>query len=259
MRVINADSFDRTPDHCDNCALLAWSQSSGLTEVDLARFNRLITHRRPIKTGTYVTHAGSPLESLYVVHSGFLKTTSGNESGLEQITGFLMPGDLVGMCGIASGQHQCNTVAIEDSTVCGISFSQLEQLCGKHPELQRHFHTLLSTEINRDHRLMLLLGIMHAEERLALFLLEFSTRFTARGESPTLLRLPMKHQEIASYLGLSLETISRLLTRLSGDGLIAVDHKYIEIKTVEGLKRIAGNAGNAARRRIRIVSSRSEI
>ncbi len=152
-----------------------------------------------------------------------------------------MPGDPAGMDGIGNGKHQFDTVAIEDSSVCAISFDLLEQLCGEFPGLQRDFHRLLSTEINRDHGLMLLLGVMHAEERLTVFLLNLSTRFAARGYSATQFRLPMRHRDIGSHLGLSLETVSRLLTRLSKDEVIALDHKYLRIKTVEGLKQRLGD------------------
>lgn len=226
---------------CLNCGLLAWCQSGQLAARDAARFSKHITHHRPVKRGAYLHHAEGPLESLHVIHSGFLKTTTGNESGLEQVTGFLMPGDPAGMDGIDSGKHQFDTVAIEDSSVCSISFGLLEQLCGEFPGLQRDFLRLLSTEINRNHGLMLLLGVMNAEERLIVFLLNLSARFAARGYSATQFRLPMRHQDIGSHLGLSMETISRLLTKLSNDEAIALDHKYLRIKTVEGLKQRLGD------------------
>jgi CRP/FNR family transcriptional regulator, anaerobic regulatory protein len=203
----------------------------------VARFDKLIIHRRPIKEGAYLYSAGAPLESLHVIHSGFLKTTVGNETGLEQVTAFLMPGDPAGMDGIASGKHQSNTVAIEDSSACGISYVQLEKLCRELPILERHFEGLLSNEINLDYALMMSLGVMHAEERFASFLLSLSARFAARGDSAIQFRLPMKHHEIGSYLGLSLETISRLITKFSKEELIALNHKYIQIKTIEGLNQ----------------------
>lgn len=223
-------------DKCPNCGLLAWAQSSQLDAHDAARFNNLITHHRPIEKNTYLHHAGSPLESLHVVHSGFLKSIIGNEDGKEQITGFLMPGDPVELDAIASKRHQSGVIAVEDSSVCGISLVQLEQLCCEFPAFQHHFHQLLSGEINHDHRHMLWLGVMHAEERIVRFLLSFSERIAARGYSATQFKLP-KHQDIASYLGLSLETVSRELTSLRKDEIIALDHYYIQIKNVDALKQ----------------------
>ena len=235
--LLKVTSCDQAPAGCANCRLHAWGQLCQLAASDLARFDNLIIHCRQIKKGAYLYHAGSPFESLHVVQSGCLKSTVGNASGLEQVTGFVVPGDFAGMDGIASGKYQANAVALEDSSVCGISFGQIEQLCRKFPVLQRDFHRLLGREIDRDHKLMLLLGTLHAEERLAYFLLSFSTRFDAGRDPATQFMLPMKHKDIASYLGLKLETVSRLLTRLGRDEIIALDRKDIRIRNVDGLKQ----------------------
>ena len=235
--LLKVPACDQAPDGCTSCSLREWARFCQLAASDLARFDNLIIHCRQVKKGAYLYHAGSPFESLHVIHSGSLKTTVGNENGLEQVAGFVVPGDFAGMDGIASGRYQANAVALEDSSVCGISFGQFEQLCRKSPVLQRDFHRLLGREIDRDHQLMMSLGTLHAEERLAYFLLSFSTRSDAGRDPATQFMLPMKHKDIASYLGLKLETISRLLTRLGRDGIIALDHKAIRIRNVEGLKQ----------------------
>lgn len=222
---------------CANCGLLAWSQASRLGAADAAHFNDLITHHRPVSRGAHLYHAGAALDFMHVIHSGFLVATTGTDDGMEQVTCFLMPGDAAGLDGIASSRHQCNTIAIEDSSVCGLAYADLERACSTFPALQHHFHCLLGSEINRDRRLMLLLGGMRAEERVAAFLLDLSTRFAARGYSPTEFKLPMRHQDIGSYLGLRLETMSRLFAKLGRENLITLDGRYIRINDIEALRQ----------------------
>jgi len=226
---------------CQNCGLLSWSRAAALTTHVAMRFNDLITHYRPLASGSYLHRAGLHLTDLCAVHSGFLKTTLGNANGLEQITGFVMPGDLVGMDAIGSGMHLCNTIALENSSVCGISFAALERLCRESPELQKHFHRMLSMEITRDHGIMLLLGVMSAEKRLAVFLLNLSRRFGQLGYSPTRFKLAMTRDEIGSYLGLSLETVSRTLSKFNKEQLITVSGKEIRIKNLDGLEQNFGD------------------
>ena len=180
--------------------------------------------------------SGTALVSLYVINSGFLKASINDNNGHEQITGFFMPGDLVGMEAIATGKHQCNTTALEDSSLCGIVFASLEQLNREIPSLQHDFNRTLGAEINRDHGMMLLLGAMCAEERVAMFLLNLSRRFAIRGRSGTRLHLPMTRQEIGNYLGLTLETVSRTFSHLGALGLIVTRGKDIEIRDTARLQ-----------------------
>jgi CRP/FNR family transcriptional regulator len=160
------------------------------------------------------------------------------EDGREQVTGFQMAGEILGMDGIGSEKHTCNAVALEDSEVCVIPFNELEEYSREISALQHHFHKVMSREIVRDHGVMMLLGIMRAEGRLAAFLLNLSQRFTARGYSPTEFNLRMTRNEIGSYLGLKLETVSRAFSRLQEEGLITVHQKHIQIRDAAGLKKL---------------------
>ena len=182
--------------------------------------------------------SGTALVSLYVINSGFLKASINDNNGHEQITGFFMPGDLVGMEAIATGKHQCNTTALEDSSLCGIVFASLEQLNREIPSLQRDFNQTLGAEINRDHGMMLLLGAMRAEERVAMFLLNLSRRFAIRGRSGTCFHLPMTRQEIGNYLGLTLETISRAFSHLVDLGFIVTRGKDIKTRDAARLQEV---------------------
>jgi CRP/FNR family transcriptional regulator len=225
---------------CQNCGFLAWCLPADLTLREANRFNERIVHRRPIKRNEYLHHAGAALTSLNVINSGFLKTSITNGSGHEQITGFSMSGELVGMDAIGATRHLCNTVALEDSHLCGIAFSDFEQLTRNIPALQQHFHRAMGAEITRDYGIMLLLGGMRAEERVAMFLLNISKRFTARGYSGVRFRLPMTRYEIGNYLGLKLETVSRVFSRLDDIELIAINGKEIEIKNLAQLQQRIG-------------------
>jgi CRP/FNR family transcriptional regulator len=227
---------------CSSCTLRELCLPAGLNEDELNRLDSMVNRKRPIKRGDYLYRSGAPMVSLYAIRSGFLKSCVLHDDGREQVAGFHMMGELVGMDAIASGKHVCDAIALEDSDVCEIPYADLEQLSRDIPALQHHFHRILSREIGRDYGVMLLLGSMRAEERLAAFLLNLSQRFAARGYSPTRFNLRMTREEIGSYLGLKLETISRAFSRFQEDGLIAVQNKYIEIKDLDRLRGVLGQA-----------------
>jgi CRP/FNR family transcriptional regulator len=160
------------------------------------------------------------------------------EDGRDQVTGFQMTGELLGLDGISGEMHTCNAIALEDSEVCAIPFLHLEGLSRQIHTLQHHFHKVMSREIVRDHGVMMLLGTMRAEERLAAFLLNLSQRFKARGYSPAEFNLRMSRDEIGSYLGLKLETVSRAFSRFQEDGLLAVHQRKIRILNTAGLRKL---------------------
>ncbi len=200
----------------------------------------MVNRRRPIRRGDYLYRSGAALESLYAIRSGFMKSCVLHEDGREQVAGFHMMGDLMGLDAIGSERHICDAVALEDSEVCEIPLAVLERLSRDMRSLQQHFHRILSREIVRDHGVMLLLGTMRAEERLAAFLLNLSQRFAARGYSPTEFYLRMTRQDIGSYLGLKLETISRALSRFHEEKLIEVRTRHLKILDMEALRALIG-------------------
>jgi CRP/FNR family transcriptional regulator len=200
-----------------------------LSSRDRERFDSLIGAPRTLQRGRHLYMVGDPFKAIFVVRCGSFKTSLTTSEGREQVTGFQMAGDLLGIDGISSDAYTGYAVALEDSQVCAIQFVELETLASQMPALQRHLHQLMSREIVRDHGVMLLLGYMGAEARLAAFMLNLSQRFAARGYSATEFHLRMTREEIGSYLGLQLETVSRALSRLQDDGLVAVDMKHIRI------------------------------
>jgi CRP/FNR family transcriptional regulator len=228
---------------CPGCGFIDWAQRGMLSAGDMRRFCDRIEHRRMRKNHEHLHRAGAALVALYVINSGFVKTIISDGNGHEQITGFSMPGDLVGLDAIATGKHQCSTIALEDSSLCGMAFADLEQLNREDQALQRHFHQTLGVEITRDHGMMLLLGAMRAEERVAMFLLNLSRRFALRGLSETRFRMPMTRQEIGNYLGLTLETVSRAFSHLAGERLITIDNKEVEIRNIDRLQQLLQGKG----------------
>ena len=223
---------------CSNCNLRELCLPFGLNIEELERLDDLVSTRRRIKRGDHLYRAGSAFDAIYAIRSGFFKTDVLLEDGRDQVTGFQMAGELLGLDGISTEHHTCNAIALEDSEICAIPFSRLESLSREIHTLQHHFHKVMSREIVRDHGVMMLLGTMRAEERLAAFLLNLSQRFTARGFSHAEFYLRMTREEIGSYLGLKLETVSRAFSRFQEEGHIAVQQKHIRILNVNGLKAL---------------------
>ena len=225
---------------CSSCNVRELCLPKGLDGEDIRRVERVVYARRRVKRGEALYRAGDQFNSIYGVRSGFFKTTAINEDGREQVTGFYMPGELLGMDGIGAGVYHGNAIALEDCEVCVLPFALVEALGREIPALQRHLHCVLSREIVRDHGVMMLLGSMRAEERLAAFLLNLSRRLLQRGYSPTEFHLRMTREEIGGYLGLKLETVSRLFSKFQADGLIEVQQKFVRILDVPGLEAVLG-------------------
>lgn len=229
---------------CSSCSLHDVCLPSGLQAEDFSRLDHVIKSSRRLKKGEYLFHVGEPFSSLYAIRTGFFKTSVNTHDGRDQVTGFFMSGELMGMNGISSGMYTNDAVALEDSEVCELPFDNLEQINHTIPELSTHFFRLLSREIVRNQNVMLLLGNMRAEERLASFLLNLSQRLAARGFAANDFILRMSREEIGSYLGLKLETVSRTLSRFNQDGLISVEHKHIRILRPDLLKELVSGCSH---------------
>ncbi len=223
---------------CAQCNMRELCLPFGLSDTEVDHLDNLVGARRKLKRGQHLYRTADRFEAIFAVKSGFFKTDVLSEDGRDQVTGFQMAGEILGMDGIGTDLHSCNAVALEDSEVCVIPFAELESLASEIRTLQSHFHKVMSREIVRDHGVMMLLGSMRAEERLATFLLNLSQRFTARGYSPAEFHLRMTREEIGSYLGLKLETVSRAFSRFQEDGLIAVQQKHVRILNIPGLQKV---------------------
>ena len=218
---------------CSACNLRDVCLPGGLEEDQLDAFSDTVYTRRRVKRGDMLYRNGEAFDAIYAVRTGFFKSSVVLEDGRDQVTGFHMAGEVVGMDGIGTDRHMSDVIALEDSEVCIIPYARLEQA-----GMQRQLHKAMSRELVRDQGVMLLLGTMRAEERLAAFLLNLSQRFTARGFSASEFHLRMTREEIGSYLGLSLETVSRLFSRFQEEGLVGVQQKHIVIHDIAGLKSV---------------------
>lgn len=223
---------------CSNCNLRELCMPVGFDAKDLQRLDEVVATRRRIKQGERLFSNGDAFTSLYAIRTGFFKTSVSSEDGREQVTGFQMAGEIIGLDGIVSDRHSCNAIALEDAEVCVMPFANVEELSREFPVLQRHVHKIMSREIVRENGVMMLLGNMRAEERLAAFLLNLVQRLHARGFSRSELVLRMTREEIGSYLGLKLETVSRTFSRFSEEGIIEVKQRFVRILDPDALKRI---------------------
>lgn len=210
----------------------------GLNAEELIRVDELVAIRRPIRRGTALFHSGEKFTSLYAIRTGFFKTCVTTEDGRDQVTGFQMAGEIIGLDGIVNDKHTCDAIALEDAEVCVIPFDRIEEISREINALQHHVHKIMSREIVREHGVMLLLGSMRAEERLAAFLLNLVQRLQARGFSKSELVLRMTREEIGSYLGMKLETVSRTFSKFSDDGMVDVKQRHIHILDAQALRRI---------------------
>ena len=223
---------------CSNCNLRELCLPVGMSNDQLLKLDTLVSTRRTVQRGDTLFRSGESFQSLYAVRTGFFKTCVASEDGRDQVTGFQMAGELLGLDGIGTERHTCDAVALEDSQVCIIPYHQLEDLSREVSDLQRQFHRIMSREIVRDHGVMLLLGSMRAEERLAAFLLNLTQRLQSRGFSASELILRMTREEIGSYLGLKLETVSRTFSKFQDEGFLEVKQRQIRILDQDGLQRL---------------------
>ena len=223
---------------CSNCNLRELCMPVGLSEEQLHRIDEVVAVRRKVKRGGTLFRNGESFTSLYAIRTGFFKTCVATEDGRDQVTGFQMAGEIIGLDGIVNERHSCDAVALEDAEVCVMPFDRISDLSREVKALQHHLHRVMSREIVREHGVMLLLGSMRAEERLAAFLLNLVQRLHARGFSQSELVLRMTREEIGSYLGMKLETVSRTFSKFVDDGIIEVKQRYVQIKSTDGLRRI---------------------
>ena len=226
---------------CSNCNLRELCMPLALNEEELQKLDDLVTTRRKVPRGETLYRNGERFSALYAIRTGFFKKTVAAADGRDQVTGFQMSGEVIGLDGIVSDQHTCDAVALEDAEVCIMNFDLLEDLSREITALQRHVHKVMSREIVRENEVMLFLGSMHADERLAAFLLNLVQRLHVRGFSQSELILRMTREEIGSYLGLKLETISRTFSKFVEQGVIEVKQRHVRILNADALKLIINN------------------
>ena len=230
-------NFHRNKISCFSCGLREMCWPVGLDEDEINAIDYLINRWCKIRRGGYLYRAGTHFQSLYIVRSGFFKTYILHEDGREQVTGFYMPGEMLGLEAISTDVHTCHAKALEDSETCEIPFTRLEEIGRIVPSMMHHFHKVMSSEIVHNHETISTLGGMKAGDRLIALLLNLSGRFAKLGYSSSNFSLCMTREEIGSYLGLKLETVSRALSKLQKDGLIKINSKNVQLNNISRLKQ----------------------
>ncbi|MBC5784660.1 helix-turn-helix domain-containing protein [Ramlibacter sp. USB13] len=255
-RLARPHALPRAP--CSTCHLRHCCVPAGLSPAQVEGLDRLPFSRRRVQLGGTLYEPGDVFKCLYAVRNGMFKSCVTLEDGRQQVTGFHLPGELLGLDGVATGRYASSATALEDSEICAIPYADLRTTSSADLELQGAIARLMSREIVREHSLMLMLGSMSAEERLAAFLLSLSTRMKVRGFSPIEFHLRMSRADIGSFLGLKLETVSRTFTSLVRQRLLHVDKKHVRILDLHLLRsaldmrtsplRAAGPHGDGRRR-----------
>ncbi len=225
--------------NCGNCRLNSICLPLALESDDIQLLDDIIQRGKPLQKNQFLYREGDDFQSVFAVRSGTLKAFRTTDDGREQVTGFYFPGEILGMDGISNNMHASSARALETAAVCEIPFSSLEKLSAAMPNLQRHFFQLMSREITEDQQLITLLSKNSAEERVAALMLSISARNARRKLSATKFRLPMSRVDIGNYLGLTVETVSRVFSRMQKLEMLAVDNKEIEILDIDGVRNLA--------------------
>ncbi len=240
MSQLTRINFEQLKISCANCSLRELCFPHGMTDVEMKQLDKIVTQRAPLCKNEALYHDGDATQAIYAVRSGSIKTSAESVNGDEQIVGFHLSGEMVGLDGFRDGNHSCTAVALETTSVCVISIDKLEELCHVMPSLQKQMRRVMGKEISTDHGMLLMLGKMSAEERLASFLLSFSQRMEERNWKASEFMLSMPRQDVANYLGLAVETVSRLFAHYQDEGIIAVDRRRISILDMARLKLLVG-------------------
>ncbi len=226
--------------HCKDCSLASLCLPLSLDLKDMDALDDIVKRGRPLKKGEFLFRQGDTFNSVFAVRSGALKTFSLSDAGEEQITGFHLPSELVGLSGMDTELYPVSAQALETTSVCEIPFERLDELSVSLPQLRRQLMRVMSREIRDDQQMMLLLSKKTADERIATFLVNLSARFSARGFSANQFRLAMSRNEIGNHLGLAVETVSRVFTRFQQSKLLEAEGKEVHILDPIELCALAG-------------------
>lgn len=224
---------------CQNCGLYQLCLPMGLDSADTALLDRYVKRKRLLKRGETIYRIGEAFSCVYAIRSGSIKTYISTDDGRQQITGFHVPGELLGLNAIDERRHNCEAVALETTSVCEITADCFEELARQIPSVHFQMLRMMSKEIKHNQELMLLLGKKNAEERLATFLLSLSRRFAMRNYSSTQFNLSMSRGDIGNYLGIAEETVSRIFSRFQEEGMVAIERRHIVLNDLERLSAIA--------------------
>lgn len=231
---------------CSDCALNPLCLPAAIGGADLEGLDRVVKQRRPLDRGDMLFREGAVHPSLFVVRSGSVKTYVTLARGDTQILGFHIAGELIGLEGLSGDGHHCSAEALERSSMCEVPFAALIEIAATVPGLQQQLFRVMSREFTREQQHPVMMGRKHAMSRLAIFLRSLSDRLRSIGHDPCELTLSMSRQELANYLGLVIETVSRLFSRMQALGILRVDRRNVHILDPEALATLAEKADDDA-------------
>lgn len=226
---------------CKDCRLKSLCLPQTLGGFQTQMFENIVRHLPPIKDKNYLFRQGDKFNNLYIVRTGCVKQVISSRDGIDQVIGFSLSGEMLGMDAIATGHYSESAVTLKTTTVCALEFDKFEELCEKIPGLAKQILKMAGQELIDEHDLRLSLATKNSEEKLALFLSSLSTRFQLLGYSPYEFELPMGRSDIGNYLGMAPETISRTVKKLIRKGLINAEMHSVVIKKLDELKAMAGH------------------
>lgn len=230
--------FTKIKISCENCNLSELCLPRGLGREDLEKLDEIAKRTRPLHKGDVLFRNGDEFKALYAVRSGCVKITTASDTGDEQVLGFYLPGEIVGLDGVDNKRHSCTAVALETSSLCGFPYNNLTEICRRVPALNEQLYSILGRELSYENQLLLTITKKNAEERMATFLTSLSARYHRLGYSSTEFKLSMSRSEIGNYLGMTIETVSRTLSNFQKQKLIEIEHKHIRIKDLDALQNL---------------------
>lgn len=237
---ISTSNEGRKLSSCGYCQQSSSCLPIALTPEEIDHLDKLVQKQKPHEKGDYLYRKGRAFTAVYAVNAGSYKSFTVLENGKEQVTGFYFPGDIVGIDGVSTGQYTAEMVALERSSVCRLPFTELEGLSGEIANLRKNLFRAMGKEVCREQKLISMLGSYTGEQRLASFLSHFAQRYADQGRKQKDFQLSMPRSDIANYLGLTNETVSRLFSQMKKKGLIAVDGKRVSILDLTNLQAIFG-------------------
>jgi len=240
MNDLNSQSKLVVRPACESCGVRRLCLPVSLDGEALSTMDKLVKRHAPMKKGDYLFRTGDKFKSLYAIQYGSMKSYGLTLDGKEQVTGFHLTGEVLGLDALDGEEHHCNAVALEKTEICEIPFSGLEALQSEVPSLQHDLNCIMSREIHRDHNMMLMLGSTTVEQRMARFLINLYERMKTRGASENILNLSMTRQDIGNYLGVAFETVSRQLAHMQDEGILSIKNRTIHLLDIERLENIAG-------------------
>jgi len=234
--------FTQNAISCNDCSLNKICLPNGLSEQEIKQLESIIDKTTKLKKKDIVFKSNDEITGVYAVKSGSIKTSISNANGQEQVLEFHLPGDMFGFDAFNVNIHICDAVALEDTFICKIPIDAFDNLCNQFPNLRKEMRHQVGKEIEHNQRLLLALGQQQTDERLASFLLQISNHFQARGFSSKEFSLPMPRQDLSNYLGMAVETLSRIISRMTENGLIQIDHRVVHIVDNDKLQLLANSS-----------------